>query len=86
MLFDGTLIEFAPELTASSAAAAIIGTGDVEMMIPCQLPPALVVRAATLAGLAVIVIVFVMAEAVAKRAAVHISEVRYVRGGAGQGV
>lgn len=62
MLFDGGLIkQLAPELTASSPAAAIVGSGGVTGVMLCQLPPALVVRAAALAGFVVVAVVFVMA-------------------------
>lgn len=52
-------------MTASSPAAAVVGSGDVSGMMLGQLPPALIVRAATLTRLAVVVVVFVTAEAVA---------------------
>lgn len=61
MLTVGVLIEFSSWLTASSPAAAVVGSKDVSGMMLSQLPPALVVRAASLAGFVVVAVVSVVA-------------------------
>jgi hypothetical protein len=60
-------MKFAPQLSTSSEAASVVGSGDVSSVMLCEFPPAFRVLAASFTGLSVVVVIHVVTLAATNR-------------------